>query len=86
MLSGWPVIYGGRLEHFSFAEDGAEAGIFMVKPSGWKTQELTKLGGEESFAELRERHRSKSGDKVQLISDLKLVRLFDQAIGQRFIA
>src|ERR1700719_3216676 len=42
-----PAIYGVRPEHFMLADDGAEAEIQVVEPTGPEIQVVAKLGGEE---------------------------------------
>src|ERR1700754_2797713 len=44
---GKPVVYGVRPEHFTIADDGAEAEIVVVEPTGSETQVFAKLGGEQ---------------------------------------
>src|SRR5712692_1972523 len=57
---GRPAVYGIRPEHFVIADDGAEAEIVVVEPTGSETQVFAKLGGEEVVAVFRERHQFKS--------------------------
>ncbi len=80
---GKAAVYGVRPEHFSLAEDGAEAEIQVVEPTGSETQLVAKLGGQSVLAVFRERHAFKPGDTVRLKPDLRLVHLFDQATGER---
>jgi multiple sugar transport system ATP-binding protein len=80
---GRPVIYGIRPEHFTIADDGAEAEIVVVEPTGSETQVFAKLGGEEVVAVFRERHQFNPGDKVRLKPDPSLVHLFDETTGKR---
>src|ERR1039458_8076895 len=54
---GRPVVYGVRPEHFTIADDGAEAEIVVVEPTGSETQVFAKLGGEQVVAVFRERHQ-----------------------------
>ena len=63
---GRPAVYGIRPEHFTIADDGAEAEIVVVEPTGSETQVFAKLGGEEIVAVFRERHKFEPGDKVRL--------------------
>src|SRR3954451_6225429 len=44
---GRPAVYGTRPEHFTIADDGAEAEIVVVEPTGSETQVIAKLGGEQ---------------------------------------
>ncbi len=74
---GRPAVYGIRPEHFTIADDGAEAEIVVVEPTGSETQVFAKLGGEEVVAVFRERHKFEPGDKVRLKPDPALVHLFD---------
>jgi len=83
---GRAAIYGVRPEHFVIADDGAEAAIQVIEPTGAEIQVVAKLGGEEIIAVFRERHQFKPGDKIRLKPDPKLVHLFDETSGQRLIA
>jgi len=83
---GKPAVYGIRPEHFTIADDGAEAEIIVVEPTGSETQVFAKLGGEEVVAVFRERHKFEPGDKVRLKPDPALVHLFDEATGKRLNA
>src|SRR5438309_5187989 len=80
---GQPAVYGVRPEHFTIADDGAEAEIVVVEPTGSETQVFAKLGGEQVVAVFRERHQFNPGDKVRLKPDPSLVHLFDEATGKR---
>ena len=83
---GKPAVYGVRPEHFTIADDGAEAEIVVVEPTGSETQVFAKLGGEQVVAVFRERHLFNPGDKVRLKPDPSLVHLFDEATGKRLNA
>jgi multiple sugar transport system ATP-binding protein len=83
---GRPAVYGIRPEHFAIADDGAEAEIVVVEPTGSETQVFAKLGGEEVVAVFRERHQFKPGDKIRLKPDSHLVHLFDETTGKRLNA
>jgi len=80
---GRPVVYGVRPEHFTIADDGAEAEIIVVEPTGSETQVFAKVGGEQVVAIFRERHQFNPGDKIRLKPDPSLVHLFDEATGKR---
>ena len=80
---GKPVVYGVRPEHFTIADDGADAEIIVVEPTGSETQVYAKLGGEQVVAVFRERHQFNPGDKVKLKPDPSLVHLFDESTGKR---
>ncbi len=83
---GRPAIYGVRPEHFTIADDGAEATVHVVEPTGSETQIVAHIGGAEVVAAFRERHAFKPGDKIRLKPDPRLVHLFDAASGQRLTA
>jgi multiple sugar transport system ATP-binding protein len=83
---GRPAVYGIRPEHFTIADDGADAEIVVVEPTGSETQVFAKLGGEEIVAVFRERHKFEPGDKVRLKPNPSLVHLFDEATGKRLNA
>ena len=83
---GRPAVYGVRPEHFTIADDGAEAEIIVVEPTGSETQVFAKLGGEQVVAVFRERHQFNPGDKIRLKPDPSLVHLFDEATGKRLNA
>ena len=44
---GRPAVYGIRPEHFTIADDGAEAEIVVVEPTGSETQVFAKIGGHD---------------------------------------
>ena len=75
-----------RPEHFALAEDGAEAEIVVVEPTGSEIQVVAKLGGAPIVAVFRERHQFKPGDKVRLKPNPRLVHLFDEPTGKRLNA
>jgi multiple sugar transport system ATP-binding protein len=83
---GRPAIYGIRPEHFTVADDGAEAEIVVVEPTGSETQVFATLGGEEIVAIFRERHQFNPGDKIRLKPNSRLVHLFDETTGKRLNA
>src|SRR6187401_1049335 len=83
---GQRAVYGVRPEHFTIADDGAEAEIVVVEPTGSETQVFAKIGGEQVVAVFRERHQFNPGDKVRLKPDPSLVHLFDEATGKRLNA
>ena len=80
---GRSAIYGVRPEHFMLGDDGADAEVQVVEPTGAELQVVAKMGGEDIIAVFRERHQFKPGDKIRLKPDPRLVHLFDDATGQR---
>jgi multiple sugar transport system ATP-binding protein len=83
---GRDAVYGVRPEHITIADDGAEAVILVVEPTGSEIQIVAKLGDAEVIAAFRERHPFKPGDKIRLKPDPQLVHLFDNVSGQRLTA
>jgi multiple sugar transport system ATP-binding protein len=80
---GRSAIYGVRPEHFVLADDGSEAIVQVIEPTGSELQVVAKLGDEDIIAVFRERHQFKPGDKIRLKPDPRLVHLFDEATGKR---
>jgi multiple sugar transport system ATP-binding protein len=80
---GRPAVYGIRPEHFVIADDGADAEIIVVEPTGSEIQVFARLGGEEVVAVFRERHRLNPGDRIRLKPDPRQVHLFDEGTGMR---
>ena len=80
---GQPVVCGIRPEHFTIADDGAEAEVQVVEPTGSELQVVTKLGNDEVIAVFRERHNFKPGDKIRLKPDPRSAHLFDAPTGER---
>src|SRR6516162_7715670 len=83
---GQLVIYGIRPEHFNIADDGAEAEIIVVEPTGSELQIAAKLGDTDIIAVFRERHNFKPGEKIRLKPDPRLAHLFDAPSGKRLNA
>jgi multiple sugar transport system ATP-binding protein len=83
---GRPAVYGIRPEHFTIADDGAEAEIVVVEPTGSETQVFAKIGGHDVVAVFRERHRFEPGHRIRLKPDPALVHLFDETTGARLNA
>ncbi|MFL6796812.1 MAG: ABC transporter ATP-binding protein [Xanthobacteraceae bacterium] len=82
---GRPVVYGVRPEHFVLADDGAEAQVQVIEPTGSELQVVAKLGEQDIIAVFRERHDFKPGDKIRLRPDAQLVHLFDEPSGKRLL-
>jgi multiple sugar transport system ATP-binding protein len=80
---GRTAIYGIRPEHFVIADDGAEAEVQVIEPTGSELQVAAKIGSDDVIAVFRERHVFKPGDKIRLKPDPRLAHLFDVPSGQR---
>jgi len=83
---GHPVTYGIRPEHFVLADEGAEAEIQVIEPTGSELQIAAKFAGDDIIAVFRERHDFKPGDKIRLKPNPRLVHLFDAVSGNRLNA
>jgi multiple sugar transport system ATP-binding protein len=83
---GRHVICGIRPEHFSLADDGAEAEVQVVEPTGSELQVVAKLGQQDIIAVFRERYNFQRGDRIRLKPDPRLIHLFDEPSGQRLDA
>ena len=81
--NGRAAVYGVRPEHFTLADDGADAVVQVVEPTGSEIQIVAALGGTEIVAAFRERHPFKPGETIRLKPDPRLVHLFDAQSGQR---
>ena len=77
---GRPAVYGVRPEHFTIADDGAEAEVVVVEPTGAETQVFAKLGGEQ-VSPCSASASVQSGRKDRLKPDPALVHLFDETTG-----
>src|ERR1700750_692 len=80
---GQPVVYGVRPEHLELADDGADAEIIVVEPTGSETQVFAKLGGEQVVAVFRDRRPVAPGDKIHLRPRAASAHLFDKDSGKR---
>jgi multiple sugar transport system ATP-binding protein len=83
---GRPVVYGIRPEHFVIADDGAEAEVQVVEPTGAELQIAARFGSDEIIAVFRERLNFKPGDKIRLKPDPRLAHIFDAPSGKRLNA
>jgi multiple sugar transport system ATP-binding protein len=84
--NGRAVTCGIRPEHFALADDGAEAEIQVIEPTGSEIQVVARLGDKDVIAVFRERHQFKPGDKIRLKPDPRFVHLFDAESGKRINA
>jgi multiple sugar transport system ATP-binding protein len=80
---GRPVIYGIRPEHLELADDGFDAEVIVIEPTGSETQLFARLGGQEIVAVFRERHDFAPGQKIRLRPRPGMAHLFDPSSGDR---
>ena len=81
--NGRRAVYGILPEHFSIADDGLQAEVRVVVPTGSEIQVSAILGGHDVVAVFRERHAFRPGDQVRLKPDSTRVHLFDEQSGLR---
>ena len=84
-LEGKAVVYGIRPEHLEFADDGIEAEVVVVEPTGSETQIVARIGKQDIIAVIRDRRPVKPGDKVKLRPIAKAAHIFDKETGKRLI-
>ena len=80
------MVYGIRPEHLdlvSGGDEGFEAEVVVIEPTGSETQLFARLGGQEIVAIFRERHEFAPGQKIRLKPRALAAHLFDQVSGQR---
>ncbi|MDH4060902.1 MAG: sn-glycerol-3-phosphate ABC transporter ATP-binding protein UgpC [Aquincola sp.] len=80
---GRALVYGIRPEHLDLAEDGFEAEVVVIEPTGSETQLVARLGEQEVIAIFRERHAFAPGQKIRLKPRAPVAHLFDATSGQR---
>jgi multiple sugar transport system ATP-binding protein len=80
---GQPVVYGIRPEHLEIAEDGFDAEVIVIEPTGSETQLFARVGGQEIVAVFRERHDFAPGQKIRLRPRAAMAHLFDPSSGNR---
>jgi multiple sugar transport system ATP-binding protein len=80
---GRAVIYGIRPEHLDIADDGFDAEVVVVEPTGSETQVFARLGEHELVGVFRERHEFRPGQRIRLRPRAASAHLFDPTSGQR---
>ena len=79
------MTYGIRPEHLEFADDGIEADVIVVEPTGSETQIVARIGQQDLIAVIRDRRPVKPGDKVRLRPNPAAAHVFDKETGKRLI-
>jgi multiple sugar transport system ATP-binding protein len=83
---GRAMVYGIRPEHLDLvngSDDGFEAEVVVIEPTGSETQLFARLGNQEIAAIFRERHEFAPGQKIRLRPRAPVAHLFDASSGQR---
>jgi multiple sugar transport system ATP-binding protein len=81
--NGRAVVYGIRPEHLELADDGVEAEVIVVEPTGSETQIVARVGAQDVIAVFRDRHAVSPGEKIRLRPRAANVHLFDRETGKR---
>jgi multiple sugar transport system ATP-binding protein len=81
---GQKVIFGTRPEHLELArgDDGLNAHVVVVEPTGADTQVFSKVGSVEVTSVFRERHDFRPGEAIRLAPDHDRSHLFDAETGK----
>jgi multiple sugar transport system ATP-binding protein len=77
------VVYGIRPEHLEFADDGIEAEVVVVEPTGSETQIVARIGTQDIIAIFRDRRAVQPGEKIHLRPRPSAAHLFDKETGKR---
>jgi multiple sugar transport system ATP-binding protein len=80
---GRAVVYGIRPEHLDLAEDGFDAEVVVIEPTGSETQLYARVGEQEIVAVFRERHSFAPGQKIRLRPRAEVAHIFDASTGKR---
>ena len=83
VVSGQPVTYGVRPEHFKLSGAGVPMVVHVVEPTGADTLVNARAGGEAITAYFRERVDLRPDQAVFVTTDRAQVHLFDAASGVR---
>jgi multiple sugar transport system ATP-binding protein len=81
--NGREVLMGIRPEHLEIADNGFDAEVVVVEPTGSETQLFARVAGQEICAVFRERHEFSPGQRIRLRPRQECVHLFDPSSGQR---
>jgi len=80
---GRRVTYGVRPEHLELADDGVDAEVVVIEPTGSETQLFARVGEQEVVAVFRERHAFAPGQNIRLRPRAEAAHVFDAATGRR---
>jgi multiple sugar transport system ATP-binding protein len=81
---GTRAIYGIRPEDITIAEDGIEAVVEVIEPTGAEIQVFANIGQQPVSAVVRQRIRANPGDVIRLKPDFSKIHLFEaDAAGRR---
>lgn len=78
-----PVILGIRPEHMEISDEGMEATVVLVEPTGSSTQIMVKLKAQEVVGVFRERLQVAPGATLSMKPSPGHIHLFDGETGER---
>jgi multiple sugar transport system ATP-binding protein len=81
--AGRELVYGLRPEFISLDPNGIPVEVVVTEPTGYETQMIVRLGGEDVSCVFRERVAAKPGETINIAIDADHVHLFDVATGSR---
>lgn len=80
---GARVVLGVRPEHLMVSNDGLEADVVVVEPTGSEILAVLRLAGQELQCLFRERILLSPGQKIRIAPQPSMIHLFDEATGKR---
>jgi multiple sugar transport system ATP-binding protein len=83
VTDGQNVTYGIRPEHLALADDGIEARVGVIEPTGSETMVFTHAGGVDLLALFRDRHMFQTGQTIRLSPRKEAAHVFDTATGKK---
>jgi len=83
VLPGTAVDLGIRPEHLALGDEGFEAKVVVVEPTGAETQIVADIGTQRVTAIARDRVGISRGDIIRLVPDRARVHCFDAGTGTR---
>ena len=83
VAEGQDVTYGIRPEHIALADDGFEARVGVIEPTGSETMVFVHAGGNDMLVLFRERHEFTTGQTIKLKPRKDAAHIFDTATGKR---
>jgi multiple sugar transport system ATP-binding protein len=83
VTEGQDVTYGIRPEHIALDDDGFEAKVGVIEPTGSETMVFVHAGGNDMLVLFRERHMFTTGQTIKLKPRKDAAHIFDTATGKR---
>ena len=80
---GMPTVYGIRPEHFRLADNGLQARIQVLEPTGSETHVIARVGEIPLVLAFRERISARPGETIGILPDPTLAHLFERDSGRR---